>query len=255
MPISGTRPAASAIKSMQHPASRGPPCPGESMMIASWRSAWSSASAAATRVWHHFDLRPRGAARLGKAGGEAVAIVDQHDVRARAPDGGRRVRGGNRATATTSALPNGASPHPRALRIDVADLVAQAPSVIPAASSAVSLFYHGVTKLSESMKPSPRLRRPARRAGRCARRAFAALRTRDEARALLSDLCTPAEVRSLAERWQVARLLDAGELTYREIHDATGVSTTTIVRVARFLRQEDNRGYRLLLDRLKGPAA
>ena len=66
---------------------------------------------------------------------------------------------------------------------------------------------------------------------------------------MLADLCTPAEVRSLAERWQVARLLDAGQLTYREIHEATGVSTTTIVRVARFLRQEDNRGYRLLLDR------
>ena len=80
---------------------------------------------------------------------------------------------------------------------------------------------------------------------------FASLRSGEEARALLADLCTPAEVHSLAERWQVARLLDAGDLTYREIHDATGVSTTTIVRVARFLRQEDNRGYRLLLDRLK----
>ena len=81
--------------------------------------------------------------------------------------------------------------------------------------------------------------------------ALAAVRNADEARSLLADLCTPAEVHSLAERWQVARLLDAGKLTYREIHEATGVSTTTIVRVARFLRQEDNRGYRLLLDRLK----
>ena len=84
--------------------------------------------------------------------------------------------------------------------------------------------------------------------------ALCALRTSDEARALLADLCTPAEVHSLAERWHVARLLDAGELTYREIHDATGVSTTTIVRVARFLRQEVNGGYRTLLDRLKEPA-
>ena len=84
--------------------------------------------------------------------------------------------------------------------------------------------------------------------------ALAAVRNADEGRALLADLCTPAEVHSLAERWQVARLLDAGNLTYREIHEATGVSTTTIVRVARFLRQEDNRGYRLLLDRLKDPA-
>lgn len=79
--------------------------------------------------------------------------------------------------------------------------------------------------------------------------ALAALRTRQEARALLADLCTPAEVHSLAERWQVARLLDEGRLTYRQIHEATGVSTTTIVRVARFLKQEGNRGYRLLLDR------
>src|SRR3982751_1333280 len=65
---------------------------------------------------------------------------------------------------------------------------------------------------------------------------------------LLADLCTPAEIRTLAERWHVARLLDGTDLTYREIHDATGVSTTTIVRVARFLRQEPNRGYRLAID-------
>ena len=76
------------------------------------------------------------------------------------------------------------------------------------------------------------------------------LRSPAEARALLSDLCTPAEIRTIAERWHVARLLDAGELTYREIHEQTGVSTTTIVRVARFLKQEDNGGYRVLLDRL-----
>ncbi|MCY7398172.1 MAG: YerC/YecD family TrpR-related protein [Sphingomonas bacterium] len=85
--------------------------------------------------------------------------------------------------------------------------------------------------------------------------ALCALRSGGEARAFLADLCTPAEVHSLAERWHVARLLDAGDLTYREIHEATGVSTTTIVRVARFLKQEDNRGYRLLLDRFKEPTA
>ena len=71
---------------------------------------------------------------------------------------------------------------------------------------------------------------------------------------LLADLCTPAEVRTLAERWHVARLLDGTGLTYREIHDATGVSTTTIVRVARFLRQERNFGYRTALDRLGSKA-
>ncbi len=76
-----------------------------------------------------------------------------------------------------------------------------------------------------------------------------------QARAFLSDLCTPAEVHTLAERWHVAQLLDEGSLTYREIHDATGVSTTTIVRVARFLRQESNAGYRAVLDRRKAADA
>ena len=67
---------------------------------------------------------------------------------------------------------------------------------------------------------------------------------------LLADLCTPAEVRTLAERWHVARLLGETELTYRDIHDATGVSTTTIVRVARFLRQEPHQAYRMAMTRL-----
>ncbi len=84
--------------------------------------------------------------------------------------------------------------------------------------------------------------------------ALVRLRDEAEARAFLTDLCTPAEVHALAERWYVARLLDEGKLTYRQIHDATGVSTTTIVRVARFLRQEAHGGYRLLLDRMKADA-
>lgn len=77
-------------------------------------------------------------------------------------------------------------------------------------------------------------------------------RDRDEMRRLLLDLCTPAEIRTLAERWHVARLLDETDLPYREIHDRTGVSTTTIVRVGRFLRQEPNEGYRRAIDRLRG---
>lgn len=72
----------------------------------------------------------------------------------------------------------------------------------------------------------------------------------EEMARLLADLCTPAEVRTLAERWHVARLLDSTDLSYRDIHDATGVSTTTIVRVARFLRQEPHLGYRSALDRM-----
>ena len=75
-------------------------------------------------------------------------------------------------------------------------------------------------------------------------------KTTEEMAGLLADLCTPAEVRTLAERWHVARLLDEGTLSYREIHDATGVSTTTIVRVARFLKQEPHQAYRLAIRRV-----
>jgi TrpR-related protein YerC/YecD len=69
---------------------------------------------------------------------------------------------------------------------------------------------------------------------------------------LLTDLCTPQEIRTLAERWHVARLLDGTDMSYREIHEASGVSTTTVVRVARFLRQEPHRGYRRAIDTLAG---
>lgn len=77
-------------------------------------------------------------------------------------------------------------------------------------------------------------------------------KSRDEMRRLLVDLCTPVEIRTMAERWHVARLLDSSDLPYREIHERTGVSTTTIVRVGRFLRQEPHQGYRQAIDRLGG---
>ena len=80
-------------------------------------------------------------------------------------------------------------------------------------------------------------------------RALLTPRDGEEMERLLADLCTPAEIRILAERWHVARLLDGTKLSYREIHEATGVSTTTIVRVARFLRQERHQGYRFAIDR------
>ena len=87
----------------------------------------------------------------------------------------------------------------------------------------------------------------------CADLRAALLTPRDESEMgrLLLDLCTPAEIRTLAERWHVARLLDGSALSYREIHDATGVSTTTVVRVARFLREERNGGYRRAIDAME----
>ena len=58
----------------------------------------------------------------------------------------------------------------------------------------------------------------------------------------------------LAERWSVARLLDEKSRTYREIAIEAGASPTTVVRVARFLREMDHQGYRLVLDRLNKKA-
>jgi TrpR-related protein YerC/YecD len=70
----------------------------------------------------------------------------------------------------------------------------------------------------------------------------------EECRAFLRDLCTPAELQALADRWAVVGLLQTG-LPYREINKQTGVSVTTIGRVARYLTS-GNGGYTLASERL-----
>jgi TrpR-related protein YerC/YecD len=77
-------------------------------------------------------------------------------------------------------------------------------------------------------------------------RALLKLRTLEDARLLLQDLCTPAELADMAGRWKVARLLDQG-IPYRRIQELTGVSTATITRVARSL--QFGSGYRAALNR------
>jgi len=81
--------------------------------------------------------------------------------------------------------------------------------------------------------------------------ALLSLETRDEVDAFLADLCTPAEIRAFVERWEVARMLDEGGRTYREIAAEAQASPTTVVRVARFLKEMPHQGYRLVLDRLQ----
>ena len=81
--------------------------------------------------------------------------------------------------------------------------------------------------------------------------AIVSLKDTGELRRFLLDLATPGELSALSERWQVARLLDEGGRSYREISQATGVSTTTVTRVARFLAHEPHQGYRIALERLK----
>jgi len=75
------------------------------------------------------------------------------------------------------------------------------------------------------------------------------LRTVEECRDFFRDLCTPAELQALADRWAVVGLLQR-EMPYREIHRQTGVSVTTIGRVARYLT-DGNGGYALAVRRLQ----
>ncbi|MET0131595.1 MAG: YerC/YecD family TrpR-related protein [Stenotrophomonas chelatiphaga] len=78
--------------------------------------------------------------------------------------------------------------------------------------------------------------------------AFAALREPAEVAAFLRDLCTPAELEAIADRWKVVPLLQQG-VPYREIHERTGVSVTTTGRVARSL-EHGHRGYAAAIARL-----
>jgi len=63
----------------------------------------------------------------------------------------------------------------------------------------------------------------------------------------LKDLCTPAEIEAMQERWEVAQLLYKGNSTYRDIASKLNTSTATVTRVARFLFKESNKGYMSLL--------
>lgn len=95
---------------------------------------------------------------------------------------------------------------------------------------------------------SERTERRVRAAERSLFKAILAMRTEAECRDFFNDLCTPAELEALVDRWSVVAHLEEG-LPYRKIHDLTGVSVTTIGRVARFLTA-GNGGYRRALERL-----
>ncbi|MBA3876613.1 MAG: hypothetical protein C0498_06710 [Anaerolinea sp.] len=75
------------------------------------------------------------------------------------------------------------------------------------------------------------------------------LENRTEAERFFRDLLTIGELRDLALRWSVARLLDLG-MHYAEISQRTGASTATVTRIASWLHHGEG-GYRLMLDRLR----
>lgn len=78
--------------------------------------------------------------------------------------------------------------------------------------------------------------------------AILTLKTVDECYAFFEDLATVGEIRALAQRLEVAKMLHAG-MTYEDIVAATGASTATISRVKKCLHYGAD-GYAIVLSRL-----
>lgn len=91
-------------------------------------------------------------------------------------------------------------------------------------------------------RPDPVPAKDAQASFQALAKALAGLERPADVAAFLVDLCTPAELEALADRWRVVPLLLQG-VPYREIHERTGVSVTTVGRVARCLDQGAG-GYR-----------
>jgi len=71
----------------------------------------------------------------------------------------------------------------------------------------------------------------------------------EECKKFMLDLCTPSELKSLTDRWEVARLITQG-LNYRDIAEKTKTSTATITRVGQALKYGKG-GYNFALDKEK----
>ena len=82
--------------------------------------------------------------------------------------------------------------------------------------------------------------------------AILSLKTPEECRCFLEDLCTITELRAMEQRMEVAALLADGRI-YSDILQETGASSATISRVNRCL-QYGAGGYRLVLARRKAEA-
>lgn len=79
-------------------------------------------------------------------------------------------------------------------------------------------------------------------------RAVLALRTVKEAKRFFRDLLTEAEILEFGRRWRVAQML-ARQVPYSKIEAKTGLSSTTVARIAKWLKNGLG-GYRLMIKRL-----
>ena len=91
------------------------------------------------------------------------------------------------------------------------------------------------------------MRKVARRDIESLYEAILSLEDLGEAKMFFRDLLTEREIEELAERWKAARLLAEG-VPYTQIVERTGLSSTTVARVARWVKQGAG-GYRLALKR------
>lgn len=78
--------------------------------------------------------------------------------------------------------------------------------------------------------------------------AILSLKNKKEAEKYFRDLCTLEEIQDMADRWGMVSLIDKG-VSYRMIADKFKASTTTVSRVAFWLKNGMG-GYKLILDRL-----
>ena len=80
-------------------------------------------------------------------------------------------------------------------------------------------------------------------------KAILALETREECYDFFEDLCTVQELKTLAQRLVVAKLLSE-KAVYTDIVNETGASTATISRVKRSLQYGCD-GYDKIFERIK----
>ena len=99
------------------------------------------------------------------------------------------------------------------------------PSVL---DNVIARYYISAVK----QRPDPRPTQDANASLKALAQAFASIDSPAGMEAFLRDLCTPAELEAMADRWRVVPLL-LQDIPYREIHERTGVSVTTVGRVAR----------------------
>lgn len=80
-------------------------------------------------------------------------------------------------------------------------------------------------------------------------RAILLLQNEEECYQFFEDICTVGELKGLAQRLEVARMIDNNH-TYGEIVERTGASTATISRVKKCLHYGAD-GYTTILQRLE----